>query len=220
MEENKSDQIVAKLHKISAQDITPARKIILSLPYICKLLTTEVGLKGTHHLCIVCGLAFLSMTVWIWSQYFPCIFQILSSGQQFIFWVWASTFIYSQDWSAVETLVLLSESDSFCPQRLSCCLAKPEKALWKEMSKSCETLNVNNLHRSLLWSLKHALATGKMSFSVVIQNKFPCQVLCLCFGECIALQLSFPREFSSSRYPSTNCWTKLWHKKFHFWRRL
>ncbi len=63
MEENKSDQIVAKLHKISAQDITPARKIILSLPYICKLLTTEVGLKGTHHLCIVCGLAFLSMTV-------------------------------------------------------------------------------------------------------------------------------------------------------------
>ena len=42
-----SEIILNLLHKICAQDISPAQKTVRTLPLMCKLLTTDIDLKGT-----------------------------------------------------------------------------------------------------------------------------------------------------------------------------
>ena len=43
---SESESVLNQLHKICAQDINVAQKTVRSLPLICKLLTTDIDLKG------------------------------------------------------------------------------------------------------------------------------------------------------------------------------
>ena len=41
-----SESVLNKLYKIASRDISPAQRIVKSLPLICELLATNIDLKG------------------------------------------------------------------------------------------------------------------------------------------------------------------------------